>query len=400
MGNFNNLRVLISFFAFILTTFMNGIKETDTVNAPLLLVISSASMDALKIEIKLWERAFEKEHGRLPEKDDIKKDKEVKRKYKQYAQLKKDATVKPSVEVNVEQTPVKSHVNNTKAEFGPTPQMNGKLVSIFEMQVSAMKTHQSDQEDTVGSPVRSNDLVRRQLNFSITPNSSPMKQVPNLSANIVVSRPKYGPNSPMRIGDIGLQLSETPKTLGRTLDLKSSPFSPSPLIKRPVKTLSQLAKEHAIIKDEFESNPEDFSEFTAIRTLTEKLMQEEHMDIIEEGDEGTVGNETESNYVRKVKTIKKRTKAKMRPAALNEKSTNIPDKNVHEQLAKLKEREYNKMLGKEVEESESDSEQQSNPPVKKKQRKSKYNLVSNNFKRLNLPTKAGRNRASKWRGRR
>ena len=379
---------------------MNGIKETDTVNAPLLLVISSASMDALKIEIKLWERAFEKEHGRLPEKDDIKKDKEVKRKYKQYAQLKKDATVKPSVEVNVEQTPVKSHVNNTKAEFGPTPQMNGKLVSIFEMQVSAMKTHQSDQEDTVGSPVRSNDLVRRQLNFSITPNSSPMKQVPNLSANIVVSRPKYGPNSPMRIGDIGLQLSETPKTLGRTLDLKSSPFSPSPLIKRPVKTLSQLAKEHAIIKDEFESNPEDFSEFTAIRTLTEKLMQEEHMDIIEEGDEGTVGNETESNYVRKVKTIKKRTKAKMRPAALNEKSTNIPDKNVHEQLAKLKEREYNKMLGKEVEESESDSEQQSNPPVKKKQRKSKYNLVSNNFKRLNLPTKAGRNRASKWRGRR
>nr|Q6CK38.2 RecName: Full=DNA replication regulator SLD2 [Kluyveromyces lactis NRRL Y-1140] len=379
---------------------MNGIKETDTVNAPLLLVISSASMDALKIEIKLWERAFEKEHGRLPEKDDIKKDKEVKRKYKQYAQLKKDATVKPSVEVNVEQTPVKSHVNNTKAEFGPTPQMNGKLVSIFEMQVSAMKTHQSDQEDIVGSPVRSNDLVRRQLNFSITPNSSPMKQVPNLSANIVVSRPKYGPNSPMRIGDIGLQLSETPKTLGRTLDLKSSPFSPSPLIKRPVKTLSQLAKEHAIIKDEFESNPEDFSEFTAIRTLMEKLMQEEHMDIIEEGDEGTVGNETESNYVRKVKTIKKRTKAKMRPAALNEKSTNIPDKNVHEQLAKLKEREYNKMLGKEVEESESDSEQQSNPPVKKKQRKSKYNLVSNNFKRLNLPTKAGRNRASKWRGRR
>ena len=400
MGNFNNLRVLISFFAFILTSFMNSIKETDTVNAPLLLVISSASMDALKIEIKLWERAFEKEHGRLPEKDDIKKDKEVKRKYKQYAQLKKDATVKPSVEVNVEQTPVKSHVNNTKAEFGPTPQMNGKLVSIFEMQVSAMKTHQSDQEDIVGSPVRSNDLVRRQLNFSITPNSSPMKQVPNLSANIVVSRPKYGPNSPMRIGDIGLQLSETPKTLGRTLDLKSSPFSPSPLIKRPVKTLSQLAKEHAIIKDEFESNPEDFSEFTAIRTLTEKLMQEEHMDIIEEGDEGTVGNETESNYVRKVKTIKKRTKAKMRPAALNEKSTNIPDKNVHEQLAKLKEREYNKMLGKEVEESESDSEQQSNPPVKKKQRKSKYNLVSNNFKRLNLPTKAGRNRASKWRGRR
>ncbi|QEU62548.1 Sld2 [Kluyveromyces lactis] len=379
---------------------MNIIKETGTVNAPLLLAISSASMDALKIEIKLWERAFEKEHGRLPEKDDIKKDKEVKRKYKQYAQLKKDATIKPSVEVNVEQTPVKSHVNNTKAEFGPTPQMNGKLVSIFEMQVSAMKNQQSDQDDIVGSPIRSNDLVRRQLNFSITPNSSPMKQVPNLSANIVVSRPKYGPNSPMRIGDVGLQLSETPKTLGRSLDLKSSPFSPSPLIKRPVKTLSQLAKEHAIIKDEFESNAEDFSEFTAIRTLTEKLMQEEHMDIIEEGDEGTVGNEPESNYVRKVKTIKKRTRAKMRPAALNEKSTNIPDKNVHEQLAKLKEREYNKMLGKEVEESESDSEQQSNQPVKKKQRKSKYNLVSNNFKRLNLPTKAGRNRASKWRGRR
>lgn len=46
-------------------------------------------MDQLKIEIKLWERSFEKENGRLPEKEDIKADKEIKRKYKQYAQYKK-----------------------------------------------------------------------------------------------------------------------------------------------------------------------------------------------------------------------------------------------------------------------------------------------------------------------
>lgn len=355
-------------------------------------------MDALKIEIKLWERAFEKKHGRLPEKDDIKKDTEIKRRYKQYAQFKKE-TGKPSVQIAVDRTPIKSDSENLKAEFGPTPQMNGKLVSIFEMKVSTVKDGQFNQE-IVGSPMKSTDMVKRQLSFVITPNSSPMKPVPSLSADLSKSGSKYGPNSPMLIGDIGLQLSETPKTLGRTFDLKSSPFSPSPLIKRPAKSLSQLAREHAIIKDEFETNTESFSEFTAIRTLTEKLMQEEHMDKIDEDEQEDATGGLASQYVKKAKTIKKKTRAKMRPAALQEKSTNVPNKNVHEQLAKLKQREYNKLMGKEIEESESDTEHELSKPAQKKQRKSKYNLVSNNFKRLNLPTKAGRNRASKWRGRR
>ncbi|CDO96043.1 unnamed protein product [Kluyveromyces dobzhanskii CBS 2104] len=359
---------------------------------------SSNTMDALKIEIKLWERAFEKKHGRLPEKDDIKKDTEIKRRYKQYAQFKKE-TGKPSVQIAVDRTPIKSDSENLKAEFGPTPQMNGKLVSIFEMKVSTVKDGQFNQE-IVGSPMKSTDMVKRQLSFVITPNSSPMKPVPSLSADLSKSGSKYGPNSPMLIGDIGLQLSETPKTLGRTFDLKSSPFSPSPLIKRPAKSLSQLAREHAIIKDEFETNTESFSEFTAIRTLTEKLMQEEHMDKIDEDEQEDATGGLASQYVKKAKTIKKKTRAKMRPAALQEKSTNVPNKNVHEQLAKLKQREYNKLMGKEIEESESDTEHELSKPAQKKQRKSKYNLVSNNFKRLNLPTKAGRNRASKWRGRR
>lgn len=371
-------------------------------------------MDQLKIEIKLWERSFEKENGRLPEKEDIKADKEIKRKYKQYAQYKKLIEHQgkqehlESKQSGIDQTPVKAVVDDAKAEFGPTPQMNGKLVSIFEMKFSLVKDHSSETLEAVGSPVRGQESVRRQLNFAITPGSSPIKGAPKLeysgaSTTAASNGLRYGPNSPMRVDDIGLKLSDTPKTLGRMHDVKSSPYSPSPLIKRPSKTLSELAKEHALIKNEFESNTEEFSEFNAIRTLTEKLMQEEKLKKIDEEAEED-DNANTSAFIRKAKTIKKKTRAKMRPApaTLNEvKQNKMLNTNVHERLAKLKQREYNRMLGKDDIENDSDSETEMAPTPAKKQRKknSKYNLVSNNFKRLNLPTKAGRNRAKKWRSR-
>lgn len=253
------------------------------------------------------------------------------------------------------------------------------------MKFSSLKPNNTT--EIVSSPIKPNESVKRQLNFSITPNSSPMKEKLELAP--AVSRSVYGPNSPLKLGDLSVHISETPRKV-RRLNMGRSPFSPNPLIKRPAKSLYELAREHEVIKDEFEIISRESGEFGAIRRLADELKLEEEMNETREND-NVDDLPIERRYASKAKTIKKRTKAKMRPALQN-KPVNLPNKNVHAQIAKLKEREYNKLMGNDVSESESEEEVQ--PKAPKKVRKSKYNLVSNNFKRLKLPTKKRNN--SNW----
>lgn len=343
-------------------------------------------MDKLKVELKLWEKEFEKVSGRLPEKHDVKSNPDIKRKYKEYAMLKKkqsDKSMSPT-----KSTPKK---NESKLfnDLGPTPQISGKLVSIFEINLSPSKKDDVVQPQVTGSPIKLENAVRRQLNFnfSITPNSSPIKL--QSEAQRTVQHSKYGPNSPLKVDELEIRLSSANKEPNLTSTIESSPFGPSPLIKRPSKYLHEFAEEHEIIKDEFNLLSKEFPELGPTRKLMEVLERETQSENAdgsdEEGDEEY--KDQEQCTRRRPKTIKKKTRSKLRPV-LEDKQINFLADNVHEQIAKLKSGEVD------IESEERNRKRESTNTASKKPRKSKYNLVSNNFKRLKLPTKNRNN--SRW----
>lgn len=97
----------------------------------------------LRHEIKRWEHEFRKQHGRNATRDDIKADKEIQQKYRQYKTCKMRPQTPQKRPATCFQTPQKTspavgaalevHESPILAEeLGPTPQLNGKVMSILE----------------------------------------------------------------------------------------------------------------------------------------------------------------------------------------------------------------------------------------------------------------------------
>lgn len=101
-------------------------------------------MEVLKKTLKTWETLFFQENGRKPTKKDIKANKEIAAQYKEYGRLKKQQTslsTPAKSDVSIEQsTPTKP---KALLELGPTPQLNGRLVGIFELQTPAKDVTES-----------------------------------------------------------------------------------------------------------------------------------------------------------------------------------------------------------------------------------------------------------------
>ncbi|AAS50726.1 ABL045Wp [Eremothecium gossypii ATCC 10895] len=375
---------------------------------------SAGELDVLKVQLKTWERQFLEENGRSPIKEDIKAHPEIRRKYKEYTSLKKllskgNAAVtgqkhgSPSRATHP--TPQK-HID-AEIELGPTPQIYGKVVSLFEMHISPLKKVpvrqlDADSSETCISPdLHSQDVAqselltdiscqaKRQLDFSVTPHASPVKAVQPLLLNapdlrfeaIPHARTKYGPNSPVKFdGDVTLTLSQTP--LQAKLAQASEGYSPSPLIKRPAKPLSQLAKEYEDIVEELK----EVDHAAAVRNLGGLLQQEE---------ENT--QEAEAAEPSATRSDRKRRKNKVRPALVTLEEE-IPQGNLHEQLVKLRQKALDKFNGNDPNDSSDEEKKTSATSAKPaKARKRKYNTVSDNFRRLKLPTKNTRN--GRWRRR-
>jgi DNA replication and checkpoint protein len=112
----------------------------------------------LRAELKLWERAFEKENGHKPTPADIKANSEISAKYKLYhkafrpktsSKSEKSATkteyvstAKALKQITPQKrprdyddllTPVKSaKVGDAAETVGPTPQLNGRILGLFD----------------------------------------------------------------------------------------------------------------------------------------------------------------------------------------------------------------------------------------------------------------------------
>ncbi|AMD18859.1 HBL043Wp [Eremothecium sinecaudum] len=339
-------------------------------------------LDKLKIDLKLWERNFAELNGRSPGKDDIKNNPDIKIKYKTYASLKKNG-----VNVNYkDNASAREHFTprrDIQSELGPTPQIYGTVLSLFEMSMSPEKQigqfTSRVNEDTIESPINtlpvlSEKPVKRQLDFSMPTPHSPEKKIideaPVLEPANTDAKGTYGPNSPLKFdNDVALKLSKTPAKVAHH---KIMGTSPSPLIKRPAKSLSQLAKEHETILQEMNS----IGEQSISRNLGFVLQQE-----LAEKNEEDENNPT-------VKVSKRRRKNKVGVAL--ETIKEAPKGSVHDELAKLKRKAVNQFMGFEDNEDDSfeDNKAQPKEASKVKKRKNrKYKVVSDNFVRLKLPKK-------------
>lgn len=371
-------------------------------------------VDQLKIKLKTWEHQFIAQNGRGPTKDDIKKLPEVKYMYRQYSALKKQEnqttmTTTPSKKQDLSPSKTASKPCASNAlEFGPTPQIYGKAISIFEMKLSPIKPpsasdahNETPIQPSPSSTISQDDAytadeertldVKRQLNFCVaTPNSSPFKSHKASNSNY------YGPNSPLKLEEENINISIVHKSPSKRTPVKnllcpsgSVSFSPSPLVKIPLsRSLLELMKEHEAIVEEFKQMKEGSD--TVLPRKSENIFTEEELDTIP-------GNGTLKTRARKI----------LRRLAPNE-DNKVVKRNISKELLKLKKQRVKEFLGSDMiteeeqegPQSSSEKEEEVKEEVKKvpRKRNKKYNLVSNNFRRLRLPRKHSSNR--RWPGRR
>ncbi|CUS20648.1 LAQU0S01e11430g1_1 [Lachancea quebecensis] len=329
----------------------------------------SMDMDQLKLELKRFEKQFQRKHKRPPARDDVRALPDIKEKYKQYSAFQL-AKQKKDPAPNLRATPRRYE----EVELGPTPQIYGKAISLFEMKLSPLKpvtvvspqtsSHSPQAMTTEVSHITAEEIhqFKSQPDLSLTPKRSPKKAT-------------YGPNSPMKFDNVQLSV-HTPRRNLRALlndNVNNTPGSPSPIIKRPSgKPLRQILEEHEKLMEDLE----EMSDEEVVRANVKDVFQDD-------------SDATEDEEIDEAMLIKKpKRKHILRPAKDALAAQQPFQVNVHEEMERLKQQAASGIDG--------------TIPVKKpvldpkgkgtKTRRGnrKYNLVSNNFRRLKLPKAKGR----------
>ncbi|KAK6199168.1 DNA replication/checkpoint protein [Scheffersomyces amazonensis] len=124
-------------------------------------------LEEVRKKIKQWEYDFKAKNDRLPGKEDIKQEKRIYKLYSSYRTLKSQPVKIKSGESSVSVSTInnesyKSPIKNiTNGELGPTPQANGKVMSIFDVKMtppesSPLKDKQSQSFSTFKTPTKRN----------------------------------------------------------------------------------------------------------------------------------------------------------------------------------------------------------------------------------------------------
>lgn len=192
-------------------------------------------MDGLKRQIKQWEHAFERQHGRPPASADIKREASTRQLYRDYKALRAaptaPATAPAAPAAPAASPPPSPQLIRASAELGPTPQAHGKVLSIFDVKVTPPQS----------SPLRKGEFktptktARLEVTPARTPAGSPMKRSLLAQLTAVEETPRYmrpEPSTPTR-----------PRTAFQV--------SPSPLkVHRGGGTMAALYREYQAIKEE------------------------------------------------------------------------------------------------------------------------------------------------------
>lgn len=272
------------------------------------------TVQVLKKELKDWEKSFFNIHQRKPTKQDIKKVPEIELKYKEYSKLKSgklvqhnekrgkvdkrkkiasnynhvtsskridhkyfnkaDKELRESNRYGLE-TPEKSSphrythfqaIPGSPQILGPTPQLNGKLISIFEIKITPTKEIENSPSSRKSilltpsvkrrldfQPDNSNQTGNTVMPISETLNDFTTPQKPGdtnysieTSKNFSISTPSY-----LNQGNLKLKTPKTVQSIRRSPDKLISPsmLKNSKVLKRR-KTLAELFHEMQKFKDE------------------------------------------------------------------------------------------------------------------------------------------------------
>ncbi|ESW96591.1 hypothetical protein KL918_000549 [Ogataea parapolymorpha] len=349
-------------------------------------------VSTLKREIKHWEHKYEAENGKMPTTDVIKADLAVSARYKKYHKYKKilgklqsgALTVeqwknqeRPSqnAEQNLPRSPPPSSPESEK-EIGPTPQLDGRVLGIFDIEIKESPTRQTPTKQAnpvieVASPDKfktPTKKVERKLLFQETPRR---ERTALLQETPQYLRTESSTSSAMFYGNL------TPeKKSPQVMDVSPSKVvEPSPIIRRAGRrTLYELNNE---IKELQRQQSQDGEEF--IEEVHEELPEDEI--------------KQEDVIIRK-KTAKRTTRrVKLRTLGPQDEQDMLESLDIHEEIRKLRQKSETKTISEDESVSESESEEEEYVRKKatdedKKSTTGKHPL-SNNFVRMKIHRKTG-----------
>lgn len=409
-----------------------------------------------KLQIKEWEKSFATNNGRVPSKADVKANQEIFRAYKTYNQLKskqkkrqqreeealKQKAQKPEEKSQKpEEKPLDAldfvpsiggdeesdHEGNavSNAELGPTPQANGKVLSLFDF-LSPPESSPLRKENESSKPINSSPLkdtalfktptksVKRIELSDLTPSANSLAKKSLTSALKLVSTPLKQSST---VNDI-----ETPFYLGKVnsrfqfsleeggLPLKKSPLLPvRQLIDNP-KTPTKRFEEPRFLTSPSPFKTERMSSFGNNTKLTdvfneainlqidEQLKLEVESELMLEMEQDTDEEETPqaeptNRKTRKRITQKRTTRRwKIKPRGEDDISDTFEGKNVHEEIKRIEEKEKKELLeymegpAENAEPSDDEEEEEFVKPTPTEPAKKRKRLtpISNNFKRLKI----------------
>lgn len=355
-------------------------------------------MDLLKIQIKDWEHSFIKNNGRNPTKSDIKQNNEISLKYKQYRNYRINKSnplktpTKAKKHVQQLETPQKTSPLNSSPpiqvhELGPTPQLNGRVLSIFDVSTSPSVTPTKQMINvTVDDEFALNSTPSKKSTFSsrimecygeeedheiINSELEHEEEIVTLPSSQSIFKTPQKNNRTQNF------LTETPSYL--TTGTKSHSLmgvSPSPLAsQRMKKGLTKIIDELNDIKSELKYGDFDRDELVPVIEEEEELLESEN---------GGNKNPNTLKLYKKNRTQKRQTRRVKMKARKDLEVDEMKDKNVHDVIQEMEESKLQILQGIHMEpsssEEESDSEEevyvrQKLEPIDPKKMKERKNFV-------------------------
>lgn len=340
----------------------------------------------LRKEIKAWEHSFQKQHGRVPLREDIKQNNVISSLYKQYRDLKKGPAKAPKlpketrIDVQIgdsdEEGSGSDRENATSVavgiQLGPTPQANGKILSLFDTRMTPPES----------SPLKSKETlqVKQQLPDDKIFKTPTKKRIVDINAQLqaaahqtTLSILKPSPNSlpvPSPVRQTPRYMSRnmfsgpvTPSKPTQGFEVSPSPLKPQRLFNYGTKRLADIFNEVQSIKENIvvpEDSPDN---------------EEEELP---EGEEPSEGPKPKKAKTQKRTT--RRWKIKPRPEAENE--SGLEKKDIHEAIQNIDEklqRNHDRYLNSEDDESDPEPERIAPQTLGKK-----IKPVSMNYQRLKI----------------
>ncbi|CCH45560.1 DNA replication regulator [Wickerhamomyces ciferrii] len=320
----------------------------------------------IKLELKAWEYGFKKQNGRNPDKDDIKKNPEI-CKVKVIPQF--HTPHKTSSPMKEPETPLDVD------ELGPTPQMNGRVLGLFEVITSPKTTPQA--QTTVKKENITLTPAKKTLDFSKAVDMEDEEEEEEQNFNDDFKTPQKPKVSPVN------NIQQTPAYLkpGGSKDITASP---SPLASQRIrKGLSTIINEFRDIQAELKYG--DFDE--------DELDIGPLADIDEEGEENE--EEEDENQPKRVYKKKKTQKRTTRRYVIKSRPNTDQDlmngKDIRAEMEKI-EKTKNEEVESEESEEWSDGPDEFIPKARSVEDGQKRVAQGNNFKRLKIRDKAGSKR--------